>query len=51
MRSETQEKTAVRYIEANPVKANLCRVAKDWPFSGARFRDAQRRLVVSSGQA
>jgi len=29
----------VRYIEENPVKARLCRSAKDWPFSSARCRD------------
>ena len=46
MRSEEQEKTAVRYIESNPVKAKLCRASEDWPFSSARFRDEYRRLVL-----
>jgi len=46
MRDEEQEKTAVRYIESNPVKAKLCRTAEDWSFSSARFRDKYRRLVT-----
>ena len=45
MRSEEQEKTAIRYTEGNPVKARLCRASEDWPFSTARFRDKYRRLV------
>jgi putative DNA methylase len=28
----------VAYIENNPVKANLCEKATDWPFSSARYR-------------
>ena len=28
----------VAYIENNPVKANLCKRASDWPFSRAHFR-------------
>jgi type I restriction enzyme R subunit/putative DNA methylase len=46
MRSEAQEKTAVRYIEANPVKAKLCRTSDEWRFSSARLRDEYGRLVV-----
>jgi REP element-mobilizing transposase RayT len=46
MRSEEQERTAIRYIENNPVKAKLCRVAVEWPFSSARFRDEYRKLVL-----
>ena len=46
MREEAQEKTAVRYVENNPVKAMLCRAAEDWKFSSARFRDEYRRLVL-----
>lgn len=51
MRDEEQEKTAIRYIEANPVKAKLRRTATDWTFSSARFRDEYRRLVIPSGQS
>ena len=29
----------VAYIENNPVKANLCKRASDWPFSSAHFRE------------
>jgi putative transposase len=46
MRSEEQERTAIRYIESNPVKAKLCRVAEEWKFGSARFRDEYRKLVL-----
>jgi putative transposase len=49
MRDEAQEKTAVRYIENNPVKAKLCRVPEEWPFSSAKFRDEYARLVIPNG--
>jgi REP element-mobilizing transposase RayT len=43
MRDEEQKRKAIRYIENNPVKANLCRTPEEWPFSSARFRDPQAR--------
>jgi REP element-mobilizing transposase RayT len=43
MRDEEQRHKAIRYIENNPVKANLCRIPEEWPFSSARFRDPQTR--------
>ena len=46
MRSEEQSIKAVRYIEQNPVKARLIKQAKDWPWSSARFRDAQGKLAA-----
>jgi putative transposase len=46
MRDEEQEKTAIHYIENNPVKAKLCCAAEDWPFNSARFRDQYWRLVL-----
>lgn len=46
MRDEAQEKTAVRYIENNPVKAMLGRAPEEWAFSSARFRDEYRRLKI-----
>jgi type I restriction enzyme R subunit/putative DNA methylase len=46
MRDEEQEKTAIRYVESNPVKAKLCRAAAEWHFSSARFRDEYRKLVL-----
>ncbi len=46
MRSEEQEKTAIRYVESNPAKAKLCPVAEDWPFSSARFRDKYWQLIL-----
>ena|SRR5438105_1052332 len=39
MRDEDQERLAVRYIENNPVSAELCRVSVEWRFGSARFRD------------
>jgi hypothetical protein len=46
MRDERQEKTAVRYIENNPVKAKLRRISEEWQFSSARFRDGYLRLKL-----
>jgi REP element-mobilizing transposase RayT len=43
MRDEAQKIKAVRYIENNPVKARLCGLPEEWPFSSARFRDPQTR--------
>lgn len=39
MRSEEQTRKTIRYIESNPVKANLCRTPEAWPHGSARFRD------------
>ncbi|HXI73330.1 MAG TPA: transposase [Verrucomicrobiae bacterium] len=49
MRGAAQEKTAIRYIENNPVKAKLCSSREQWPFSSARFRDKFQRLVIPTG--
>ena len=49
MRDEQQERTAIRYIENNPLKARLCPAAGQWPFSSARFRDEYRRLILPKG--
>jgi type I restriction enzyme R subunit/putative DNA methylase len=49
MRDEEQERTAIRYIENNPVKTRLCRVDKEWPFSSARFRNEFHRLLIPAG--
>ena len=46
MRIEEQERKASHYIENNPVKAKLCQLANEWPFSSARFRDSYARLSV-----
>ena len=46
LRSSEQENTAIRYVESNPVKANLSRAAEEWSFNSARFRDQFRRLVL-----
>ena len=49
MRDAEQTRKAICYIENNPVKAKLCRAPEEWPFSSARFRDAQtRELKVPS---
>ena len=49
MRDEQQERTAVRYLESNPVQAKLCRTPEEWRFGSARFRDVNRRLAFPSG--
>ena len=49
MRDGAQEKTAVRYIENNPIKAKLCGAKEEWPFSSAKFRDEFTRLVFPNG--
>ena len=49
VRDEEQEWKAVRYIENNPVKAKLCRLSEDWPFSSAKFRDKLHRLLIPTG--
>lgn len=53
IRDETHRRTAVRYIENNPVKAGLVREAKEWNWSSAQHRDdycnlppAQRSAAV-----
>ena len=52
MRDEEQERRAVHYIEANPVKARLVMNAREWPWSSARFRDAYERLTLAdAGEA
>jgi hypothetical protein len=48
MRDDEQERKAVRYIENNPVKAKFCRVAAEWKFSSARFRDEYQRLKIGA---
>jgi len=46
MRDEERRRKAIHYIENNPARAKLCRVAKEWPFSSARYRDNYARLVI-----
>jgi type I restriction enzyme R subunit/putative DNA methylase len=46
MRDEEQERTAIRYIESNPLKAKLCRTPEDWAFGSAKFRDKFHRLLI-----
>ena len=35
IRDDTHHKAVVDYIHNNPVKAGLCKEAKDWPWSSA----------------
>jgi putative transposase len=49
MRDESQEKTAIRYIENNPVKAKLCVTKEEWHFSSVRFHDQYAQLVIPPG--
>jgi REP element-mobilizing transposase RayT len=46
IRDENQLTKARRYTEQNPVKAGLVCMAKDWPWSSARFRDEYQRLIL-----
>jgi putative transposase len=39
MRDEAHWERTCRYVLDNPVKAGLCELAADWPWSGGRFRD------------
>lgn len=42
VRNAEQMTTTIRYIEANPVKAGLCREPQDWPWSSAsRYAEAR----------
>ncbi len=46
MRDNEHEARTRRYIESNPTKACLAELARDWPWSSARFRDAYERLCL-----
>ena len=46
MRNDEHELKTRHYIESNPVRANLVKNAKDWPWSSARFRDDYGRLCL-----
>ncbi len=48
---EEHRRKAVRYIEANPVKAGFMHEARDWPWSSARFRDEYGRLPEPDGRS
>ncbi len=54
IRDDAHRSQAVRYVEANPVKAGLVREAKEWRWSSARCRDESGRLPlppVSAGRS
>ena len=42
IRDSAQAERTVRYIEQNPVRAGLCRLAEDWRWSSARSRNATK---------
>jgi REP element-mobilizing transposase RayT len=44
IRDQEHRRKAVRYVEANPVKAHLAAEAKAWPWSSAPLRDEYGRL-------
>jgi len=46
MRGDEHELRSRRYVENNPCKARLAGLAREWPWSSARFRDAYGRLCV-----
>jgi len=41
IRDEDHFRRVVRYIENNPVKAGLVRMAAEWPWSSAHFRNQE----------
>ena len=45
IRDEEHFRKAIRYIEANPVKAALVHAPAEWEWSSARFRDEYGRLL------
>lgn len=51
IRDETHRRTAVKYIENNPVKAGLVRAAKEWRRSSAQHRDAYGNLPPAQRSA
>ncbi len=48
VRDRKHFKSAIAYIENNPVKAGLCKRPEDWPFSSAHFR---ARKTLNAGSA
>lgn len=48
IKNETHRRTAVRYIENNPVKAGLVRDPQEWLWSSARHRDEYGRLKIGT---
>ncbi len=46
LRTEDEIARAVAYTEANPVKAGLCRLAWEWPWSSASRRRAARDVAT-----
>jgi putative transposase len=50
IRDPEHERRTIRYIEHNPLKANLVKMAHDWQWSSARYQDNYRRLVIPSRQ-
>ena len=46
MRDREQLGKAVHYIESNPVKARLCHLPEEWPFSSARYRNVQTAALM-----
>ena len=50
VRDESHRRTAVKYIENNPVKAGVVREAKEWNWSSARLRDEFGKFPSMAGQ-
>ena len=44
IRNAEHFRNTIRYIENNPVKAGLCSVPSDWPFSSAWFRERSQHV-------
>lgn len=41
IRNAKHFENAINYIESNPLRAGLCKSARDWPFGSAWFRSGQ----------
>jgi type I restriction enzyme R subunit len=48
VRDEEELERILDYIEHNPVKAGLCRIREDWPFSSAHDRHLGQKLCPSA---
>jgi REP element-mobilizing transposase RayT len=48
IRDDDEHARLVRYVENNPVQANLCRRAEDWPWSSAHDRAVEAGILPAS---
>ena len=46
IRDEEHLRTAIEYVENNPVKAGLVRVRQEWPWSSAKWERERQNLIA-----